>query len=86
MHKSETPRAKEIWTSRSSIFASGVAPDSHTPRIPALAPLEKKRMRSVQPPEALVRDPTADCNDIDSCARHRHTPRCDYALICGSER
>jgi hypothetical protein len=28
---------------------------------------------------------TADCDDIDPYARHRHTPRCDYALTHGSE-
>src|SRR3712207_1589879 len=28
---------------------------------------------------------TADCNDIDPYARHRHTSRCSYALIHGSE-
>jgi hypothetical protein len=28
---------------------------------------------------------TADCDDIDPCARHRHTSRCSYALIYGSE-
>jgi hypothetical protein len=29
--------------------------------------------------------PTADCDDIDPYARHRHTSRCGYALIHGSE-
>jgi hypothetical protein len=29
--------------------------------------------------------PTADRDDVDPHARHRHTPRCDYALIYGSE-
>ena len=28
---------------------------------------------------------TADCDDIDPYARHRHTSRCSYALIYGSE-
>ena len=30
-------------------------------------------------------EPTADCDDIDPYARHRHTSRCSYALIYGSE-
>jgi hypothetical protein len=30
-------------------------------------------------------NPTADCDDIDPYARHRHMSRCGYALIYGSE-
>jgi hypothetical protein len=38
-------------------------------------------------PHTLPQQSTAiaDCDDIDPCGRHRHTPRCDYALIYGSE-